>query len=160
VLTLLSSFARADQLSEYQIKAGFLYNFATFTEWPQSVGNNLKLCIYGQDPFGKSIYDLDNKAVGKRLLTVRSDNSAAIDNCHIVFIATSAHAEITTITNKFKGKPILFVADSPNATEQGVALNMIKKNNRMVFEANLSAARKNGLAISSRLLQMATKVVR
>ena len=62
--------------------------------------------------------------------------------------------------DELKEKSILTVADMPNAADEGVMLNMIMRQNRMTFEANLRAARHNGLSISSKLMRLATRVIR
>jgi hypothetical protein len=39
--------------SEYAVKAAYLYNFAKFTEWPNTEQlGSLTVCLYGKDPFG------------------------------------------------------------------------------------------------------------
>ena len=55
-------------------------------------------------------------------------------------------------------KSILTLTDSPNAISQGIVINMNVINEKIVFEINLAAARKSGLDISSKLLQLAVKV--
>src|SRR5690606_23153749 len=52
------------ELAEYQVKAAYLYNFITLTEWPAAIGANLPLCVYGPDPFGDDIDALAGKNVG------------------------------------------------------------------------------------------------
>lgn len=159
-ITCYTTLVWSADLSEYHIKAGFLYNFATFTEWPVEVGDTLNLCIYGKDPFASSVDDLQYKVVGNRHLNVIGEiNLDRLKNCQILFISRSASADLPQLINKLNSKPVLTVADTPGATRHGVILNMIMKQNRVTFEANLNAARDNGLTISSRLLRLATKVI-
>ena len=47
---------------------------------------------------------------------------------------------------------------NPNGISMGVAINMNLVSEKIVFEINLAAARKAGLDISSKLLQLAVKV--
>ena len=56
-------------------------------------------------------------------------------------------------------KPVLIVADSPGTIQQGVALNMEIKDEKITFDANLKVARKAGLNLSSQLLRFATSVL-
>ena len=49
-LLLVSLGAFAEATAEYRVKAGFLYNFIAFTEWPATVGSPLTLCVYGASP--------------------------------------------------------------------------------------------------------------
>jgi len=150
----------SDSVPEYQLKAGFLYNFSTFTEWPAEVGETLNLCVYGQDPFGNYLDELQGKTVGDRALAARRvSNLDRLEGCQIVFIARSASDKLPQVLNKLEGRPVLTVADSPGAIRQGVALNMVIQQNRVTFEANLAAVRGNGLNLSSRLLRLATEVI-
>lgn len=152
----------ADDLPEYRLKAAFLYNFALFTEWPAEVGNTLRLCVVGPDPFGAELDGLQGKAVGERRIAVQ--HKAGIDGlkgCQIVFIAPAAAAtgQLPRVLEALEGQTVLTVADSPGAARQGVALNMAVVQNKVSFEANLRAARAAQLNLSSKLLRLATEVI-
>ena len=47
--------------SEYLIKAGFIYNFAKFVEWPleafKDSNDRISICVLGKNPFGTSLVD-------------------------------------------------------------------------------------------------------
>ncbi len=162
-MLLLCSAAPAwsDKLPEYGIKAGFLYSFATYTDWPDAVGETITLCVYGEDPFGDFLDDLQGKKVIDRSMVVRSLHRLdQVDNCQVVFIARSAREQLVQVLDRLNGKPVLTVADTPSAASRGVAINMHTRDKRVVFEANLAAARANGLNLSARLLRLATDVIR
>ena len=156
-----SSQALSDQaLSEYQLKAAFLYNFAAFTEWPPQVGSVLNLCVYGRDPFGVEIDGLNGKATGTRTLAVqRKTSPATVQDCQIVFIADADIAQLPRLLDTLRGLPVLVVADSPGAARLGAALNLKLAQGRVTFEANLLAARGAGLKLSARMLSLATEVI-
>lgn len=154
-----SSRAIADNLPEYQIKAAFLANFAAFTVWPENVGNTLNLCVYGPDPFGASLDSLRNRMVGGRSLAVTRVSSVdELGNCQIVFITRPVIDNLLRVLDNVGGKPVLTIADSPGAMRQGVIINMGTKLSKVTFEANLAAARSNGLNLSSKLLGLASEV--
>jgi hypothetical protein len=147
-------------LTEYRLKAAFLYNFALFTDWPADTGSSLNLCVYGADPFGREIDALQDKPVGERVLAVRRTPAGGpLAGCQIVFIAPSAIAGLPRVLGELRGRVALTVADSPGAARQGVAINMSVAQNKVSFEANLSAARGAGLNLSSKLLHLATQVI-
>ena len=147
-------------LTEYRLKAAFLYNFALFTEWPADTGGSLNLCVYGADPFGEALNALQDKPVGDRFLAVRrAPTDGSLADCQIVFIAPSAIAGLPHLLGELRGRVTLTVADSPDAARHGVALNMSVVQNKVSFEANLSAARGAGLNLSSKLLRLATQVI-
>lgn len=151
--------AFAQDLPEYRLKAAFLYNFALFTEWPAETGTTLNLCLVGADPFGDEVNGLQGKAVGQRSLAVlRKAAGQSVSGCHVAFISAPAVAGLPRLLDQIRSQPVLTVADSPGAAQQGVALNMGVANNRVTFEANLRAARAAGLTLSSKLLRLATEV--
>lgn len=152
--------AWAQALPEYQLKAAFVYNFASFTEWPSTVGSTLNLCIYGHDPFGPEIDGLNGKSIGARSLVVsRKNQSEALKACHIVFISAPDIHQLPVLLAGIQGLPVLVLADSPGAVRQGVTINMKMAQGRVTFEANLGAARTAGLGLSSRMLRLATEVI-
>src|SRR5688572_14666662 len=62
--------ASGNEMTEYQLKAAYLYNFVTFTEWPADIGDTLTLCIYGPDPFGADIDKFQGADVNGRTIEV------------------------------------------------------------------------------------------
>ncbi len=160
LLLACAQIANPQPLTEYRLKAAFLYNFALFTDWPAHTGSPLTLCIYGVDPFGKEIDELQDKPVGERFLAVRrTPAGGSLADCQIVFIAPSAIVGLPHVLDALHGQVALTVADSPDATGHGVALNMSVAQDKVSFEANLSAARGAGLNLSSKLLRLATRVI-
>lgn len=149
----------ADNLAEYRLKAAFLYNFISFTEWPAGLGSPLNLCVYGPDPFGENLDKLQGRSVAGRSLAVQRTNSIdGLENCQIVFITNPVIANLRRVTDKLKGKPVLTIADSPKAMSNGVAINMGTEQQKVIFDANPGAARDNGLVLSSKLLSLAKEI--
>jgi hypothetical protein len=160
-LTCCPAFAYADSQAEYRLKAAFLSNFVAFTEWPDSVGTPLTVCVYGPDPFGEEIDKLRGKTVGTRTLQVRRANSVdGLDGCQVVFIARPVIGNLSRVLDRSNGKPVLTIADSPGAVQQGAALNMATADSKVTFEANLAAARGNGLGLSAKMLRLASEVIK
>lgn len=153
--------ARPAILPEYQAKAAFLYNFALFTEWPAGVGNTLTLCIQGKDPFDAAVDELHGKAVGSRQIAIeRRPVADSLKDCQIVFIPQSSAGALPATVARLRGSAVLTVAESPGATHQGAMLNMSVARDRITFSANMKAAQQSGLSLSSKLLRLATEVVR
>ncbi|TXI29346.1 MAG: YfiR family protein [Nitrosomonas oligotropha] len=158
-LPVTHSTAKADSIVEYQVKAAFIYNFIAFTQWPENVGQTINLCVYGEDFFGSEIDKLQNKPVDKRHIKVaRIDNPEKLTGCQVIFFSKSVSSNLSNLLSSLPGQPILTLADNPNAISQGVIINMNLVNEKIVFEINLGIARKSGLDISSKLLQLAAKV--
>lgn len=151
--------AHADNLAEYRLKAAFLFNFLSFTEWPAEVGNSLQLCVYGPNPFGEDFEKLQGRRIGARTLTTRQVGSLeGLAGCQAIFITRPMIDNLSRVLASLGKRPVLTVADSPGAMQSGVAINMNTAQNKVTFEANLAAARAQGLDLSSKLLRLATEV--
>jgi len=158
-LPVSHSVAMADEIIEYQVKAAFIYNFIAFTHWPDSTSQTINLCIYGEDYFDKEIDKLQNRSVNNRhIKVVRIADLDRLKMCQAIFFSKSVSSQLSSILNDLQNEPILTLADSPNATAQGIAINMRLTNDKIVFEINLAKVRGAGLDISSKLLQLAVKV--
>jgi len=164
VLALCLTGTLAAQVSrEYDLKAVFLYNFVTFVEWPKAVrpppGKPIIIGVLGRDPFGKV---LDEVVAGETLkenpLEVRRYRTpeAALE-CHILYISASEAARLPQILDMLRGKPVLTVADMPRFTEAGGIITFAT-GDRVQLQVNAGAAQQAGLAISSKLLRVATVV--
>lgn len=152
--------AWAMDLSEYQIKAGFVYNFAVLSSWPAEVGDTLRLCLYGHDGFGADIDALNKKAVGTRTLVVeRRTEVESLRSCQIVFIPVAEAARVTRVLAAVQGWPVLTIAENPGAAHAGAMLNLGMAQGRITFEVNQGAARRAGLGLSAKLLRLATEVL-
>lgn len=148
--------AAAETVPEYSLKAAVLYNFALFVEWPQSVGDQVTLCVIGADPFGAELDALQGEPVGSRSLQVkRLGRLAPLSGCQLLFIPEPSMANLPQILSALDGLAVLTVADSPGAAQAGVGINLGLQNARVVFEINLGAVRRGGLMVSSKLLRLA-----
>lgn len=63
--------AAANEEEEYALKSAFLYNFSLFATWPEQNLTQFNLCIYGQDPFGRTLDLLLQDKKIRDLCTVR-----------------------------------------------------------------------------------------
>lgn len=158
-LPVSHSVAMADSIIEYQVKAAFIYNFIAFTHWPDNASQTINLCVYGEDYFGKEIDKLESRSINKRHIKVtRIDDVEKLKACQVIFFSKSVSSHLSSLLSELQNEPILMLADSPNATAQGIAINMSLINEKIVFEINLARVRRSGLDISSKLLQLAVKV--
>ena len=158
-LTSIESYA--DSISEYQIKAGFIYNFAKFTQWPDD-DDDLKICIYGEDHFEQYIDALSSKKAGGRKITIiRTKIIENIKPCHVAFlnITPPEQHQFKKAIETLKDSNVLTMSDTKNAIDNGVMVGFEINNNRVSFDINYSAVRLAGLKISSQLLKLAKKVI-
>ncbi len=150
--------------SEYLIKAGFIYNFAKFVEWPSTAFSQpdspIMIGVLGTDPFG-SVLDrlVEDKKIGQRGFVVKrykwGKDLKDLKECKILFVSASEKAHIDEIVQAVKGLPILMVGETPGFAERGGIIRFTLEDNRVRFEINVEAAHQADLNISSRLLTLA-----
>lgn len=152
---------------EYKVKAGFLFNFAKFVEWPSESMPDGKspivIGIVGTDPFGKILDDalngqrIDDRPFIVRRLT-RPGDLSEWTACHLVFIARSEQGNVAEILRRVGELPILTISEHPQFVEQGGIIRFLYEQKRISFEVNLDAARLARLKINSNLLKVAHHV--
>lgn len=157
---LFPAYGQQRRVSEYQVKAAFLYNFAKFVEWPPKrdgkASDQLVLGILGKDPFGDEIRTIEGKRVkDKTLRVIRADSLDELQNCDVIFISASVNAKLPGILKKLRGRPVLTVSDTPGFANRGVMINLFNLENKIRFEINPVAVERAGLKISSQLLKLA-----
>jgi hypothetical protein len=149
------------EVSEYQIKAVFLFNFAQFVDWPneafQSAQSPLVIGILGDDPFGSY---LDQAVRGERvknrpMVVRRYSRVADVTDCHILFISESETGRLDQILEHLKGRSILTVGDSDGFSQLGGIIRFATENSKVRLKINLRAAKQAHLTISSKLLRPA-----
>jgi len=166
MLALAPQVAYSETISEYAIKAAFIYNFARFTEWPvdrdDTSGDTLKVCIYGKDPF-KSIIDKieGKKANNKTIKIVRTNSLKEVKACHIAFLNVIPPQKrlFERVLTKLKGAHVLTISDAADAVDFGVMIGLtVDDENKVKFDINLSSANDEKIKISSKIVNLAIKV--
>jgi hypothetical protein len=146
---------------EYQLKAVFLFNFAQFTDWPDSAFANEKsplvIGIVGPDPFGSALEATihDESIKGRPLVLEHYSRVADIKSCHILFITQPELRHMDEIVKSVKEKPVLTVADSDGSAAAKAIIQFTLQNNKVHFHINTEAARVANISLSSKLLRVA-----
>lgn len=144
---------------EYVLKAAFIYNFATFTDWPPGTGNTLNLCVAGSNPFGKALDILEGKALGSMRFTIKLPAAGeSLRGCQILFISASEQPNIGKLLEEIKGTPVLTITEGSGMAQRGVIIGLIMDQKKIRFEVNLEEARRARLHISSKLLTLARTI--
>jgi hypothetical protein len=155
--------AQESPLTEYQLKAAFVYNFAKFVEWPPAAFGEatapMVIGILGENPIrGDLDRAIRGKTINNRPLMIKEPHSAAEwTNCHILFISPSEKKRLPEILGSLIGASVLTVSETDGFTEAGGMINFISEGNKIRFHINEAAAKTAGLKISSKLLSLATR---
>lgn len=145
--------AAQEVTQEYRVKAGFLYNFVKYVEWPEPIQGPIRICVAGQNPFGTVLADLlRNERVRGAALTALVIPGPEPD-CHVVF--TPRTSNVQAYVRAAAGTPTLLVGETSDFIQLGGMINFTLEQGKVRFEINRSPAERVGLRISSRLLQLA-----
>ncbi len=163
LLVIATSFAPAwpQASSEPAVKAGFVYNFAKFTEWPPGAfnGPQVGVCLIGADPLGAVTTLLDGRPLQGRTIAVRRQvRGDDIKTCSIVFITEVDERRQAEALRAVHGLPVLTVGDADGFIDAGGQIGLVAVDNRIQFEVNLEIAYRAGLKINSQLLKLAHAV--
>lgn len=146
---------------EYEVKAGFLYNFSLFVRWPdhafENPGSPLVFGVYGRDPFGRV---LDRTLAGKRahdreIVIRRFHRPQDVQGCHLLFVPRSSPEDLRRLFPQIAGLPILLVGEQEDFATQGGLISFYLEQSRVRFEINPEEARRREIRISSKLLGLA-----
>lgn len=151
----------AAPVSEYQLKAVFLFNFAHFVEWPAASlpqqSAPFVIGVLGKDPFGSYLDEVVHGETvnGHPLAIERYSSIGEIRDCQILFIPAAELTHLERILAALKGRSVLTVTDTDGAAPRGVIIGLLRQDNRIRLRIDLEAARASNLTISSKLLRPA-----
>lgn len=163
--TIANAEEPSPQTLEYRVKAGFLYNFAKYVEWPTgkfgSSTDAIVIGILGADPFGKT---LDTAVAGKTIdghsIRIRRfQRIEEFEGCHILFIGASEKNRLTDIHARLRGHHVLTVGDADGFLQQGGQIHFVTEDHRVKFDINWVATREAGLKLDANLLRAARRVI-
>jgi hypothetical protein len=145
---------------EYMVKAGFLYNFAKFVDWPpesfKSEASPLVLGILGVEPFGAALETLKDKTVkGRRLVIRKLSRLENLEDCQILYISGSERGNLRAILGTLRNHNILTISDIDRFANLGGMIGLVNVGNNVNFEINLDTVQQSKLKFSSQLLKLA-----
>lgn len=158
-------YARAQSAFREDVQSAFIHKFIKFIEWPDTAlasdSNVIVVGIIGNGTMVKALTKIGDKEVRGLKIVVRKVNRLReIETCNVLFISPSEEKRYEKILDQVKGSNILTVGQTKGFAQKGVIINFVVVNNKIRFEINLNAGTEAGLRISSKLLNLATDVIR
>ncbi len=153
----------AQPVSEFKLKAAFVYNFALFTDWPSIAlppRAPLQLCFNANSSLRFALMELNTKLVrGRRIMTrALTDEIGEVGTCHILFLDSVDRERWPQIRKAAMDASVLTVSDDSGLVGGGAIIALYVENNRIAFDIDLDAAWEAQLTISSKLLRLARKM--
>ena len=157
--------ARGDEtakgvLSEYQIKAAYLYYFTTFVDWPSEsysrTDETVVVGVLGEDPFGAILDEtLRGKSVNSRKLVVKRFSSIKeARDSHVLFISSSERERLPSILKALEGAAVLTVGDLDQFASRGGQIAFRTEDKKVRFDINVAAVQRAHLKISAQLMKL------
>src|SRR5689334_5687712 len=138
VAVTLTAAARADegvQLIEQKIKAGLIYNFLKYTQWPQGSRQTtgpVVVCMLGGDAFDGHLKPIAGRTVNERTNEVREVGTAAeAAPCSLLIVNASHKADWPQLRTALANQSIVTVSDIDGFTGQGGMIEFTHTDNRV-----------------------------
>lgn len=147
----------ADNLAADSVKAGFVYNFSKFVEWPANAlppGAAMQICVVGQALDGKLNQLHGRTSQGREIRVRQASVSSDLTSCHILFIGASDERRVNSVLGAIAGNPVLTISDIGEFAEYGGMIGLSVVNEKVGFTINLPNTRSAGLKPSSQLLRL------
>lgn len=152
------------KMPEYELKAGFLYNFAKYVEWPASAFEKAEtpivIGIVGTDPFGTVLEKTlkDRTAQDRKFTLTRFKDARDSLSCHLLFVPKAEKPRLADIFKRVEGRSTLTVGEDVGFAKAGGMVNILIEEGRPRLEINTEASDRAKLTIQARLLKLATIV--
>src|SRR5579862_2556170 len=153
------SFGTERGVTDYEVKAAFLYSFAKYVQWPsEDPGDpSFVITVLGDDPFRNALDDAlrGKQADSRRVVLKRTRKPEEIGKSQILFISDSEERDLPRILKQIEGSAVLTVGEMDRFAERGGAIRFRMDQKRVRFDVNLKVAEQAHLKISSELLKLA-----
>ncbi len=162
VLSASANAAETLQLHEQEIKAGLLYNFLKYTDWPPAgmeKSSSITVCIFGGDPFEGYLEPMAGRTVNQREIALRTIHKIEdAGACHLLFVNAGEKERWPQLLESLQGKPVLTVSDGGGFADAGGAIEFGRKDNHISVNLNMEAVMAARLHVQDRLLKLVTVV--
>jgi hypothetical protein len=153
----------ARAVDELDVKAAIVANLLAFADWPVQAAppanGTLVLCVGERQPLRAPLATLNGRAVKQWRLQVTPLLAAeGPTRCHAIYVDDAMLAARPALKAELRSLPLLSFADAAQAVDATVCIRLDLVNGRVSFSVDLTSARANGLALSSRLLRLAREV--
>lgn len=145
-------------LHEGEIKAGLLYNFLKYTDFPDGSGASINVCLYG-DPFDGYVNHMSSLTVHEKPISVREvSSSAEALGCQLLFVSSGARGVWPQLATALRGKAVLTVSDFDGFAQSGGMIEFTRNGDHIGALLNIDAVNAAHLHVWSRMLRLAQVV--
>ncbi len=156
---------RAQDLSDYQVKAAYFYHFAKFVEWPQREFTDStaprRFCVLHDKLFEVELARIaKGRTVGGHATEIVAvEDAEQSRKCHALFVNSSQQKRNRRLLVDLHGTSVLTVGEGEDFLQDGGMIAFVIDQERVQFEVNRQAIREASLYVSSKMLTLARRVV-
>ncbi len=160
LLALVAQAGWAGAGLEAKVKAAYIYNFLLFVEWPElGPGATLRVCVMGQGAVVDALAPIVGRtANGRPIALYHPTDVGQASRCQLLYLAPSGAAGWQLLLESLADHSVLTVSDEGGFALAGGIIGFVERDRRLQLEINLERARRAGLRISSKLLEVAFRV--
>ncbi|MEO8307597.1 MAG: YfiR family protein [Pseudomonadota bacterium] len=152
----------AEVHSEDSVKAAFIFRFAGYVEWPREADASqpFTIAVMGSGDIVMRLQTLAlNRTLHNRPVKVRRVSGMRdVADAQVLYISPQHRADLKNLVSTAGRKAILVITDEEQGLDSGSSINLLMVDRRVRFEVSTEAAQRAGLAVSSELLSVATRV--
>jgi hypothetical protein len=145
-------------VSDHDMKAALIYNFAVFIAWPEE-NHMINVCAFEEDQDNVNRDILESKEInGMPVHFVIIRNLDQIKSCQILYLEETKKIDDKKLLAYLADSKLLSILNSQSSSENFAIIKMQLENNKYTFTINNQVAKQANLTVSSKLLRLATKV--
>lgn len=139
--------------------AAVVVKLAAFVEWPASAEPGFTICSYESGPLGAALAAHQGKPARDGIVFVRRVSlPVAVGGCHVAFVGSDGPRRLEAVSEAYRGRPVLVVSDGGDAIDRGAMVGLDVSGGRVVFDLDRTAASREGVVLSSKLLRLARRI--
>ena len=156
---------QADVSLETNVKAAFVFQFSRYVDWPErafsSRSDPFRVCTIAEPEFTRALDKVlaGETAAGRRMTRSSPESAQEARQCQILYIARDDWPRGQSLIAAVQNSPVLTIGDAPEFLISGGQILLVRDENRIRFDVNLTAVQMSGVNLRSQLLRIARKVV-
>lgn len=139
-----------------QLRAAIVFNVLRFIEFPELKEGAIDFCVAPGTSETAALRSFSGRRAGSRLVSVRSVRAGSYAGCEVVYLGTDDRADIERASARGR----VVIGNGRNFIDNGGTVGLVQSGGQVRFQLNLKAASDSQVAISSRLIRLASRVTR
>jgi len=150
---------------ERRVKAAYLYKFAGYVEWPDSLFPDpttpVRIAVLGDDKLRDELATmvLGHTVNGRAVVVSGYSEEDSLEGVHVLYVGRQETSRLPRLKDDARKRSVLLVSEGDDAIDKGSVIAFVLSRRRVRFDISVACATKSGLTLSSRLLSVARTVM-